>query len=400
MNTHYLMEYVSRHLHTLVRRYSDTWDLSEAFCARADFQDDRMHHILKDYFSLQDMALGIPVFLSLNEQAVYAAIPAAKEIFILGPVSFSVPVNIRRRYTAPQFNNAFTPYIPVCDFQEFISDVLLIANLFRSVALSEEYLLEENCIRPQVKYELEKDHTAYTFKNREFSKLHNPYDQELREFTSIENGNMEELQKSLSEDYPGEVGLLAKTPLRHMKNRGIVVIALACRAAIRGGILPETAYSLSDSYIQKVEDCSDIPTILHLFHSAEYQYARMVHDYKNKNSVLQEPQPNRYTEECKTYIFSHLHEKICIRDIASKLGIHANYLSELFHEHEGITVTAYIQNEKIKLAKNLLTYSKYTYSEIAAYLGYSSQSHLGKQFKHHTGMTMYQYRNKYGARYF
>ncbi|MCR1838965.1 helix-turn-helix domain-containing protein [Murimonas intestini] len=400
MNTHYLMEHVSRHLHTLIRRYSASWDLLDAFCARADLQDDHMGHVLTDYFSLPDNSRSIPVFVSLDQQAVYASIPAGKEIFLLGPVTFSVPVNIRRQHSAHQIDSGLIPLIPVCDFQEFISDVLLISNLLCTRTISEEDLLRENCIQPLVKYYLEKDHTAYIFENREICKLHNPYDQEFREFTSIENGNIEELQNSLSEDYPGEIGLLAKTPLRHMKNRGIVVIALASRAAIRGGILPETAYSLSDSYIQKIEECCDIPTVLHLFHSAEYHYARMVRDHKKEISDLQVLRPNKYTEECKTYIFSHLHEKICVKDIAGKLNIHANYLSELFHEHEGITITAYIQREKIRLAKNLLTYSKYTYSEIAAYLGYSSQSHLGKQFKQLAGMTMYQYRNKYGAKYF
>lgn len=230
--------------------------------------------------------------------------------------------------------------------------------------------------------------------------MHNPYDQEVREFTSIENGNIEELQNSLLEDYPGEIGTLAKDPLRHMKNRGIVVVALASRAAIRGGMLPEEAYSLSDSYIQKIEDCNDILTILHLFHDAEYHYAQIVHDLKLENTPSKTELPNIYTEKCKTYIFSHLHGRIYVQDIAQELNLNANYLSELFHKHEGITLSKYILKEKMKLTKNLLTYSKYTYSEIATYLGYSSQSHLGKQFKQSTGMTLHQYRNTYGAKYF
>ncbi|MDC7288570.1 AraC family transcriptional regulator [Blautia schinkii] len=58
-------------------------------------------------------------------------------------------------------------------------------NLFRSIALGEENLLEANCIRLQIKYEQEKDHTAYIFKNRESSKLHNSYDQELQKFSAL-----------------------------------------------------------------------------------------------------------------------------------------------------------------------------------------------------------------------
>lgn len=397
MNYHYLMQHISRHLHTLIRRYSLSWELLDSFCARADLQDDGLEALLRDWFSSletrQDISLNIPVFLCINKQAVYAYIPAGETFFLLGPVFFSAHIEIRHQVTFPTSGDGFRVLLPVCDFQEFVTDVLLLTNLFRKECINEETILLENCINPQVGRELEVKHVEHTFENREIGRLHNPYDQEMREFTSIENGNIEELKNSLSEDYPGEVGKLARTPLRQMKNRGIAVITLASRAAIRGGILPEEAYSLSDAYIQKIEDCNDIPTVLHLFHSAEYRYAQMVRDHKTEGQ--KEKQSNIYAESCKTYIFSHLHEKIQIQDIARKLNINANYLSEIFHKHEGITITEYIHREKIKLVKNLLIYSKYTYSEIATYLGYSSQSHLGRQFKQHTGMTMYQYRLQY-----
>lgn len=401
MNLHYLMEYISRRLHTLVRRYTMSWELLGIFCARTDFQDDHLGEWIKNWFSSRQssnsLPRNIPAFLSLNQQAVYASVPAGSEIFLVGPVSFSSPVKIQRQDTLPPFDRAFQVLIPVCDLHEFLSDILLITNLFRAESIDEETLLLENCIDPQIRHELEIRYMEYTFENQEIGRLHNPHDQELREFSSIAKGDIEGLKSSLSEDYPGEVGRLAKTPLRQMKNRGIVVVALACRAAIKGGILPEVAYSLSDSYIQKIEDCDDIPTILHLFHSAEYRYAQMVHDHNEKKTLQKMPRPNTYTEKCKTYIFSHLHEKIHVQNIAKELNLNANYLSELFRRYEGMTITEYIHCQKIKLAQNLLTYSGYTYSEIASYLGYSSQSHLGRHFKQYTGITMCQYRNEYGT---
>ena len=50
----------------------------------------------------------------------------------------------------------------------------------------------------------------------------------------------------------------------------------------------------------------------------------------------------------------------------------------------------------VSLTKNLLTYSPYSYIEIATYLGFSSQSHMGKVFKKYTDMTLRQYRERYG----
>lgn len=44
-------------------------------------------------------------------------------------------------------------------------------------------------------------------------------------------------------------------------------------------------------------------------------------------------------------------------------------------------------------------HSPYSYIEIATYLGFSSQGHLGKVFKKYTGMTMRQYLEKYGQNF-
>jgi len=48
----------------------------------------------------------------------------------------------------------------------------------------------------------------------------------------------------------------------------------------------------------------------------------------------------------------------------------------------------------------MLVYSRYSYSAIANYLGFSSQSYLGAKFKKATGLTLHQYREKYGVKEF
>ena len=101
---------------------------------------------------------------------------------------------------------------------------------------------------------------------------------------------------------------------------------------------------------------------------------------------------------CKEYITLHLHEKLTVSQIAQKLGLNADYLSCTFHKYEGISLTSYIRQEKIRLAKNMLLYSSFSYSEIAANLGFSSQSHLGKYFKELTGYTLSEYRKNFQPR--
>lgn len=410
VNYHYLMKHISYHLHTIVRQYIPDSGLTESYCARVSFSDVFRADEIFDIFShIQDSfenASGTlynppsPVILSVNDRFVYTIIPAADRCFIVGPVRLSAPVSFRHTYSITAVSPQWTDSVPVCEFDSLTDDILLTYNLCHKEELSQETLLMENCIDTRTDEKLQESFSKLVFENREYGKIHNPYDQELREFSSIESGDLEQLKRSLDEDYTGEVGLLADQPLRNAKNRAIVVVTLASRAAMRGGVVPEAAYSLSDSYIQKIEKCRDIPAVFHLFYAAEYEYARMVKELNEQKEGILVKDKNPHINKCKDYIFSHLHGKLSVQDIADALGLNAGYLSELFHACEKITLTEYIRREKINLAKNLLIYSRYSYSEISTYLGFSSQSHLGKYFKAATGMTMRQYRSVYGVKEF
>ena len=69
------------------------------------------------------------------------------------------------------------------------------------------------------------------------------------------------------------------------------------------------------------------------------------------------------------------------------LGVSASYLSRLFKKETGVSVSAYIRNRKIEMAKNLLRFSNDSMIEIANRLSFSSQSHFIQQFREVVGMT-------------
>lgn len=250
-------------------------------------------------------------------------------------------------------------------------------------------------------HETQKYFSDLLFVNQEYSSPHNPYDRELREVAAIEAGDIEQLEQALSESPSGQIGTLAKTSLRHCQNLGIVIVTLASRAAMRGGVHHEIAYSLSDSYINQLEEARTPEAALKLGRQAQIQYALLVKELLEQRKITPTNTfPDSRISKCKDYIFSHLHEKISINEIADALQINANYLSGLFKKKEGLTISEYILHEKIKLVKNMLIYSEYSYIEIASYLGFCSQSHLGAKFKKITGMTLRQFREQYGMKEF
>lgn len=401
MNHRYLMKHISYHLHTFVRRYTNDFIHIESFCGRIPFHDRFTPDELISFFTSQhDLAFDSPTLLAFNRQLLYALIPAEDNYFVIGPVQSSDGLYLRYQTETEPLDESWIQTVPVCSLKKLASDVLLAFNLYRDEPLDESALLTANCIRQETDARLKAHFSELVFEYMENGRRHNPYDQEFRECSSIEQGDLKQLETAIKEDYLGEYGTLAKNPIRQARNLGIVVVTLASRAAIRGGLSYEIAFSLSDSTIQKLEECSDIPTIFHIFRSAEFQYAQMVNDLREQKAGTIDKDKNPHINRCKDYIYSHLHNKIYVQDVARELNLNANYLSELFHQCEKISLTDFILREKMNLIKNLLVYSRYTCSEIAAYLGFSSQSHMGKQFKQCSGMTPYQYRKVYGVKEF
>ena len=242
-----------------------------------------------------------------------------------------------------------------------------------------------------------------TFRNHENHFRHNPISHELRQLHAIEQGDIEDLMTVLDEDFASNEGRVADNPLRQRINIGIVCVTIASRTAINAGVHYEKAFTLSDVCIRLMEECKSTSQVAELYKAVQIHYAEMVRDIlRNTGRSLgtasdsaKTEETNPHIEHCKDYIFSHLHGKISVSEIADYCGLNANYLSTLFAAHEHVTIKQYILNEKINLVQKMLTYSPYSYVEIAAYLGFASQSHMGTEFKRVTGMTPRAYRNKY-----
>ncbi|MBR2256842.1 MAG: helix-turn-helix transcriptional regulator [Blautia sp.] len=236
--------------------------------------------------------------------------------------------------------------------------------------------------------------------NMENRVIHNPLNEELRRYRAIENGDVQELERILQEEnYDDRRGLLSPDSVRQEIDIGIVVTTYSRFAAAKGGVAPEACYCLSDATIQEMEKCRDVETIRHIYRSTELRYCMMVKEARHGKRKEPEgvgSQAVLHISHCKDYVFSHLTSRLTIGQIADAIGLEQNYLSALFRRQEGITLKQYILQEKVTLAKNMLAYSDYSYIEIANFLCFSSQSHLGEQFRRITGMTMRQYRNSHG----
>lgn len=346
-----------------------------------------------------------PEVLSENDTILYSVISLKNDAenkdddkeqhirkIVIGPVCTEKHVRDSELYLVRKHHIKDTAgfRLSFCELKVFGSGILMFYHLITGKELSLNNLWQKNGIQETDIIEVKEQVSSTIFERQEQELPHNPYDQELREMDSIRHGDVEMLNHSLSETYRGEVGQLAKNQIRQAKNIAICVIALASRAAISGGMIPEEAFSMVDGYIMKIEDMNNAVKIDSMMRQAEYEFAERVAEiHKNQ-------QKNELIERTKNYIYQNLHSEIVIGNIGQKIGVNSSYLSDLFHRVEGMTIQQYIRKEKIRLAENMLRYSDYEVKEIASYLSFCSQSYFGNIFRQQTGMTPAKYRKKYG----
>lgn len=281
----------------------------------------------------------------------------------------------------------------LCSMDHLVSGVLLLYWYLTGKVMTAEEFWERNeknfVYRRGILEQMEKD----IFDRQEQYGPHNPYEQELREQESIRTGDVEALNLSIAETYEGQIGILAKDPLRHHKNIAVGNITLASRSAIQGGVSKEQSFSMADSFIQQIEELNTVPEVVAMKREAQRAFALAVHKEQKPDS--REEFRNPLIAGVKDYIFSHLHDSIRISDIAKHLNVNPDYLSHLFRTSEKITIKQYIQREKIRRGRNLLRYSDASIHEIAFYLGFSSQSHFTNVFQKITGETPGYYRQQF-----
>lgn len=168
--------------------------------------------------------------------------------------------------------------------------------------------------------------------------------------------------------------------------------SLCTRAAIEGGLTPEQAYSLGDSYIQSAESARTISEVSAV-NSAMYEdFVRRVHNGRTN------PKLSPQIRACCDYIELNVEEEFSISDLAARTGYTKYYLSRKFEEETGVSLNSYINIARVERAKLLLTITDDGIQEIADRLHFCSRSYFSEAFRKITGTSPAKYRKEYTGR--
>lgn len=220
--------------------------------------------------------------------------------------------------------------------------------------------------------------------------LHNSWEAEQALFRSIQEGTLTLDSSMLTDSFSGAtIGTLCPwDPLRQAKDEIIVLVVLASRAAILGGVSPEGGYSIADYYFQRIEACDSIGAVQNC--SLELLQTVMARVRKCKENQSRSA-PIR---ACMDYIQTHLYEKIQLETMAKELGYAAYYLSKRFKAETGVSLNDYIKQQKIEQAKRMLSRTSISVAEVSERLAFSSPSYFCTAFKQFTGMMPTEYQGK------
>lgn len=274
--------------------------------------------------------------------------------------------------------------LPELDLRTFLNYVILLDALINNEEIEHRDLILSKKV-PKNAYEVdfsEKNKKASFAEREDADKL-----SKTAEFY-VKNGMVEDLEKLYGLSDSRYVGKMANDSVRQARNTFIVSATIFSRAAIDGGLDLNTALSMSDIYIQKVEMLSDYYAIMTLQSEMIINFAKAVASLNTKGSS------GAFVSGVRSYIFNHINEKIYVDDLAKSLFVNKSYLTMKFKSLTGKTLVEYITDIKIDEAKRLLKVTNDSLSEISEKLAFSSQSYFQNVFKKKTGMTPSDYKEQ------
>lgn len=238
---------------------------------------------------------------------------------------------------------------------------------------------------------VERTVTRELFQNMESFRLHTPYSEEVAVLNCVRDGDQVQLEATYRTLPQTKYGNMSSNPLRLFFYGCIANTTLVTRYAIEGGLDEETAFTLSDVYIKRMENCKT-------YYELNLLNEKMALDFTQRVAESKKSVRGAYAKpvaKCIACILKNLPNKITVNDLAEEVHLTPKYLSHLFRKETGGTISSFIKEQRVEKAKKLLMYSQYSYNEISDSLAFYSQSYFISVFKKYAGMTPKEYRIRF-----
>lgn len=175
--------------------------------------------------------------------------------------------------------------------------------------------------------------------------------------------------------------------LRDKKDLTITINTLMRKAAESAGVHPVHIDSFSNRSIQQIEELTSIEQCQAILRRLALGYCRLVRQYSLKGYSL----PVR---KAITYVTTDLSTDLSLKALSCRLNVTPSYLSSLFRKEMDMTLTDYVNQQRIAHAQYLLQGTNTPIKSIAQQCGIADLNYFVRIFKRITGVTPKSYRDK------
>lgn len=315
------------------------------------------------------------------------------EYLVFGPVC-SIPLS------AINMHDLYADYVVPEENREGFSRLFwsipqLTLNSFLTRILFLNYCLNGECLSIQDILPLKESEPEYKtaesiFRAKEDFYHNKSYEMEQIISGYIKSGSPEKISSMPFNESQLHTGILAPTALRQLKNTLIVSTTLFTRAAIEGGLDTDTAYRISDDFIQSTEQSQNVDYLNGLGSQIAFTFASKVAEAQTPVSS------DDIIQNAIRFIQQNTNRHITAADVAEHAGFSRSYFSSYFKKKLGFSIGDFITRCRLEEARYLLRYTSKPLSVISSYLCFSSQSHFQTAFKKQFGVTPMQFRRNPG----
>lgn len=312
------------------------------------------------------LLLGPTLNMPLQEESIHAVIK-----------NFNLPVEKKA-----QVNDFFTNNsgISLGHFRMILEELYFFLNGDIPDTLSNIY-----SVNAELQSELNRKNIERSASSEDPLAFHRSYEFEQQFLDNIRMGNIEGIQR-IANSPDTHQGNLDFYSTRYVKDMFICAVTLSARAAIEGGLALETAYQLSDFYIQTVENIVTAKEVYELMDTMYLDYVQRTNESKLETDVPDD------LYSVLQYIRHGTHISLKVSDVAEYAHLSVSQLERRFKSVLGFLPGDFILRCKMEEAKNLLKYTNKSISEISHILAFSSQAYFTNVFKKNYGYTPKKFR--------
>lgn len=201
---------------------------------------------------------------------------------------------------------------------------------------------------------------------------------------AVSEGNIGESLHIFSQMKRYRMAKRYESPIRELRNGSITLNTLLRKAVEQGGVHPVHIDRLSTQMAKKIETIFSQNEYDHMITEMIRKYCLLVQNYSMRgySPVIQ---------KVANHINLNLSQDLSLKTLAKEYAVSASYLSTIFKKEMGLTITDYVNQQRMRRAIVLLNSTNMQIQDIASECGIYDASYFRKLFKKYIGKTPTEY---------